>query len=310
VSTNKISIVVPTYRSADSIESLVNRVSSVMVGMNREWEIIFVDDCSPDDSWNVLTNLRASDESRVKIIRLLVNGGQHNAILCGFSFVTGSIVITMDDDLQNPPEEIPKLVEGIEAGYDLVIGSYSGKKHSKMKNMAGGFIDNLQRRIFHLPSDFQLTSFRAIRRVVVDNVNETPSAYPYITSMLLANSTKHKNINVQHDERKYGSSTYTFRSSTKLALNLVFYYSSYPLYVIGLACLSAFLFSLGFGSWTIYKVIAHGPVVPGWASTIVTLTFFSALILLCLLIFGIYISRFNHQLIRTKTAYKIDRINE
>lgn len=310
MSTNKISIVVPTYRSADSIESLVNRVSSVMVGMNREWEIIFVDDCSPDDSWNVLTNLRASDESRVKIIRLLVNGGQHNAILCGFSFVTGSIVITMDDDLQNPPEEIPKLVEGIEAGYDLVIGSYSGKKHSKMKNMAGGFIDNLQRRIFHLPSDFQLTSFRAIRRVVVDNVNETPSAYPYITSMLLANSTKHKNINVQHDERKYGSSTYTFRSSTKLALNLVFYYSSYPLYVIGLACLSAFLFSLGFGSWTIYKVIAHGPVVPGWASTIVTLTFFSALILLCLLIFGIYISRFNHQLIRTKTAYKIDRINE
>jgi len=302
--------VIPTYHSAESLEPLVSRLSSVMNNMNREWEIIIVDDCSPDDSWNILTKLRAGDETRIKIIRLLVNGGQHNAILCGFSFVTGSIVVTMDDDLQNPPEEIPKLIEGIEAGYDLVIGSYPGKKHSKFRNMAGGSIDNLQRRIFHLPSDFQLTSFRAIRRVVVDNVNEMPVAYPYITSMLLANSTKYKNILVRHDERKIGSSTYTFRSSTKLALNLIFYYSSYPLYVIGLACLSAFLFSLGFGSWTIYKVIAFGPVVPGWASTIVTLTFFSALILLCLLIFGIYISRFNHQLTRTKTAYKIDRIDE
>lgn len=107
----KISVVIPVYRSEISLEILAERLMSVFKRMGRNHEIIFIDDCSPDNSWRVLKRIKEIYKNKVKIVRLLVNGGQHNAILCGFSLVTGDVIVTMDDDLQNPPEEIPKLVE-------------------------------------------------------------------------------------------------------------------------------------------------------------------------------------------------------
>ena len=118
----------------------------------------------------MLKRLKAAHPDQLRIVHLLTNKGQHNAVLCGFSVSRGEIVVTMDDDLQNPPEEVPRLVEAIDRGFDLAIGAYDSKKHSAGRNLGGALIDWVQRRIFKLHDGTELTSFRATRRIVVDNV--------------------------------------------------------------------------------------------------------------------------------------------
>lgn len=192
----KISVVIPVYRSEDSLTVLVPELVEQLESFDREFEVVLVDDCSPDGSWDVLKELKHTYPDRLKIAKLLKNSGQHNAILCGFSLVSGEIVVTMDDDLQNPPSEVKKLVDSIDRGFDLAIAAYDSKKHSGVRNAAGGFIDALQRRMFGLPRDFQLTSFRAMRRIISDNVVKMGGVFPYITSMLLSHTTKYVNVEV------------------------------------------------------------------------------------------------------------------
>ena len=306
----KISVVIPVFCSQSSLDSLNKKLMAELEQLDRPFEIVYVDDCSADESWHILQNLNKEHSGTVKIVRLLKNSGQHNALLCGFSIVTGDIVVTMDDDLQNPPREIGKLVAKIDEGYDLAIGSYAKKQHRRLRNIYGSFIDRLQRRMFSLPADFQLTSFRAMRRVVADNARNMIGVFPYITSMLLASSSLYCNVEVDHQPRASGKSNYSMRKNLRLAANLLFSYSSYPLYFVAFLCFLAFLFSIIFGGFTIYRVLAHGSSVPGWASTVVILTFFNGLILLCLLIYGIYISRLYQQISHTRKPYSIREMYE
>ena len=306
----KISVVIPVYNSAASLRILVAGLVTVLEQMEREFEIILVDDCSPDNSWEVLKKMKEEHGKLLKIAKLSTNSGQHNAIICGFSLVSGDIVITMDDDLQNPPEETPKLVEAIDRGYDLAIGAYDSKKHSGIRNVGGGLIDWLQRRIFNLPQDFQLTSFRAINRTVVNNVCKMGDVFPYVTSMLFTHTSKYINIDVRHEPRRFGSSNYNIKRSLSLAANLIMNYSSYPLYFIAMLCLLAFLFLTFYTSAVLYQVIANGISVPGWASTIVIISFFNALILLCMLILCLYISRMNQQITHRRLSYSIGELYE
>src|SRR3989344_6135073 len=119
----EFSVVIPVYNSEKSLFELYKRITKVMQKQNKSYEIIFIDDCSLDESWKILQNLHKKDK-RVKVIQLTKNFGQHNAIICGFSFTKGNYVITMDDDLQHPPEEIPSLIKKINEGYSVVYGQY------------------------------------------------------------------------------------------------------------------------------------------------------------------------------------------
>jgi glycosyltransferase involved in cell wall biosynthesis len=251
--------------------------------------VIIVDDASPDGTWATLKQL-AREYNFLKIVRLMKNTGQHKAILCGFTKVDGDIVITMDDDLQNPPEEIPKLINRLNEGYDLVIGSYVSKKHPASRNLFGAFIDYSQRRIFCLPDNFKLTSFRAISRNVIDNVLQMSSVYPYITSMLLVNTNKIANVEVEHQPREVGHSNYTFKRGLNLALNLWLNYSSYPLYLVMMLCLFSFILAIGFSFYVIGQALMAN-TTSGWASLVVIISFFNSLLLLCLLVHSIYLSR-------------------
>lgn len=306
----KVSIVIPVYKAEKSIELLVKGIVAEMQRLDRDFEIILVDDCSPDGSWEILKKLKSEYEKKVKITRLAVNSGQHNALLCGFSLVTGEVVVTMDDDLQNPPSEIEKLISAIDRGYDLAIGAYESKQHSRLRNRSGQFIDQIIRHIFHLPRHFQLTSFRAIKRVVVNNVLQMGGVFPYITCMLFVHTHKYINIPVRHDPRPFGQSNYTMKKSLKLAANLIFSYSSYPLYFVAGLCSAAFVFAISFGTVVIFRALIHGISVPGWASTVIIVSFFNALILLCLLIFGIYIARMNQQVTHSRVKYTISELYE
>lgn len=306
----KVSVVIPVYNSAASIRVLVDRLVEVMQRIHRPFEIVLVDDCSQDEVWSVLKKAKADHGDAVRIARLLTNSGQHNAILCGFSLVTGDVVVTMDDDLQNPPEEVPKLIEAIDQGYDLVIGAYDSKKHNRWRNLGGRFVDFLQRRIFRLPRDFQLTSFRAMRRAVANRVGEMGGVFPYITSMAFSHASKYTNVAVRHEPRPFGKSNYGVKRSISLSANLIFHYSSYPLYFVGGLCFAALLFSMFFGGLVLIQALVFGSAVPGWASTIVIVSFFNTLVLACLLVFGFYLSRFNHQLTRSRVNYTIEELHE
>ncbi len=304
----KISVVIPAYRSEESLPILVSRLTEVLRAWGKDTEIVVVDDASPDNTWSVLKVLKQEYGKLLKIARLLKNQGQHNALLCGLSLSTGDLVITMDDDLQNPPEEIPKLVQAAENGYDLIIGAYDTKKHAATRNAGGRVIDAIIRRIFRLPDSFQLTSFRAARRAVVDGVLQMSGVFPYLTCMLLSCAANYTNVPVSHEPRKFGKSNYNLKRSFYLAANLIFSYSSYPLYFVGLLCLLAFALSILIGLRTVFHTLVYGAAVPGWASTVVIVSFFNALILLCLSIFGLYLLRLNQQITRTRVSYTISEL--
>jgi polyisoprenyl-phosphate glycosyltransferase len=171
-------------------------------------------------------------------------------------------------------------------------------------------IDTLQRWMFKLPGDFQLTSFRAIKRPVVDLVCQLGGTFPYITCMLFSNAASYVSVPVRHEPRQYGPSNYTIKRSLSLAANLLISYSPYPLYLVGFLCAIAFLFCATFGMMTLLNVLLYGTSVPGWASTVLIITGFNAITLLALLIVMIYIVRINQQLTRTRIGYAISEIYE
>ncbi len=304
-----VTVVIPTYKSENFIALLVKEIDIFFTKNHMDYEIIIVNDCSPDNTKEVLKNIREKYE-KVKSINLLRNYGQHNAILCGFKYAKGEIIITMDDDFQNPPEEIGKLIEGINMGFDLVIGAYQTKQHGKFRNFGGYIIDSIQRKIFNIPKDFQLTSFRAIRKHIVEAVNEMSVPYPYVTSMLLSHTTNYLNVWVRHDKRIYGKSNYKLSNTLKLALNLVINYSSIPIYMIIILLLFSFILSFCFAIYVFIGAMFLNYFKTGWASVMFMMSFFSTINLLTLLIFGLYIARIYQATIRVKNSYVISDIYE
>ncbi len=300
-----ISVVVPCFKCANSVKELVGRLHALEGAAGLKLELVLVDDCSPDDTWTVMKTVKENTHGNLKIIRLSRNSGQHNALLCGMLASKGDIVVTMDDDLQNPPEEVPQLLAAFTGNTDLVIGAYDKKQHHALKNLGGDFVDAVLRKLFKLPHEFQLTSFRAVRREVVNSACRMGGDFPYITAMLLSHSVNPKNVRTRHEPRKYGKSNYTLGKSLSLSLNLLLNYSSYPLYCVVALSVFAFLLAVGFGTVILTRTIIWGSSVPGWASTVVIVSLLDGLILLSLVIFGAYLSRLNQIVNQTRPRFII-----
>jgi len=290
IKSSEYSVVVPVYNSEASLEELCQRISEAFSEIEESYEIILVDDSSSDSSWQIMKELKKNDK-HIKIIQLMKNFGQHNAVICGFHNVTGKYIITMDDDLQNPPEEIPKLINKIKEGYDVVIGAQEVKQDSIFKNLASFFIRYLNTKIFNKPKDLKLSSFRIMTDSVVNEIKILKTPYPYISGMMLSLTGNLTNVTVKHDKRKYGSSTYNITKLIKLAFNLIINYSSLPLKFftfIGII-LSAASFCMGL--YFILKKLIVGIPVPGWTSVVFLLSFFNGLLLIILSIMGEYLAR-------------------
>ncbi|MCS7029054.1 MAG: glycosyltransferase family 2 protein [Bacteroidia bacterium] len=304
-----VSVVVPTYRGAQSLPILVGRLHAFFIAHNINYELIIVNDASPDNTKEVLKELK-SHYGKITAINLMKNYGQHNAILCGFKYAKGDVVITMDDDLQNPPEEIGKLLDGISKGFDLVIGAYDSKKHSKFRNISGDLVDRVQRFIFNLPNNFQLTSFRAIRRNLIDNINSMSVPYPYVTSMLLSHTVNYLNVPVRHEKRLYGKSNYKLKNSIFLILNLVLNYSSIPIYIIAFTLFLSITFVLGFAIYVITSILFFDGFIKGWPSMMLLVSFLNMLVMIALMIFGLYLARIYQLTMKAKNSYVISEIYE
>ncbi len=297
----KYSIVIPIYRTGLLINELLTRVSRQMDLSGDPYEIIMVEDHGNDDSWQIM-KAALPDYPQLRIIRLMRNFGQHNALMCGFSHCRGQFVVTMDDDLQNPPEEIPKLITALEQGYDVVYGAAAKKQHHPFRNIGSFLIKSFYQRIFR--SSANVTSFRIIRRQVIDGIVRYDKNYTFIDGLIAWHTANIGNVEVIHEERGQGSSGYSLTKLFTLSMNMLTNFSILPLQAVSTAglffSLVGFLLTLGY----LVKFLIWGIPVPGYTSIIIVITFFSGVQLLALGLIGEYLGRV-HLNINSKPQYYI-----
>lgn len=298
-----ISVVIPVYRSAGMLEELTNRLHAVMQRMDAEYEIVFVDDASPDDSWKRICLLRDAAPDRIVAVQLMRNFGQHNAIMCGFRHASGRYVVTMDDDLQHPPEEIPKLVDTIEQeGHDLVYGRYQEKQHASGRNWGSLIVNAFFRLVFKQP--VTVTSFRIIRQELLRSIFSYSLNFTYIDGLLAWNTQRIGEANVDHQPRQVGRSGYSLGKLVTLAFNLFTNFSLLPLQIVSLIGFVAALGGFAMGAFYLIQHLLSNIVVPGYASIIVAVLVLGGTQLLSLGIIGEYIGRL-HLNVNRKPQYTI-----
>ena len=284
------SVVIPVYNSSKIVEDTVSQVREFFLAQALRFEIILINDGSNDNSWPVIACL-ARRYSELTSINLLKNYGQHNANLCGFIEAKGDYVITMDDDLQNPPDEIAKLIYAVQGGYDLVIGHFESKRHPLVRRVGSQFVGWLNRKVFDVNDHLVLTNFRIIHRSVVDRICRDRSFVPYIPGLVLKYSSSRSNVMVRHLPRAEGKSNYTYRKLLRLVATILFNHSSIPLrYGAAFGFMvagSSFLLSIYF----LLEAAINGTKAPGWATVVVLLSFFNGVLILLLSIIGEYLIR-------------------
>jgi glycosyltransferase involved in cell wall biosynthesis len=300
------SLIIPVYNSARIIEKTVNLCIEEMIKNQLKFEILLINDGSTDGSWEIIQKL-AKENEEVNSVDLLKNYGQHTAVFCGIQRANGDYLITLDDDLQNPPEEIIKLINKIHEGYDLVFAKFKSKKHSSYRKQGTKLINYLNAKIFEKPKDVVLTNFRIFNKDVAVRVSSYNTFYPYIPGLLLMFASVIGNVETDHHARKIGSSNYSMIKILKLVSRLLFNYSSYPLKILTGVGFVIALFSFFWGVYFIFKGIFVGISVPGWTTTIVLLSFFNGFLIIMLGILGEYVSRILNQL-SVQKAYQIREI--
>jgi len=285
------SVVIPVFNSAEIVGTTIDRTAAFFADHGLAFEIVCVNDGSRDDSWDVLRR-KAAEHPELIVLNLLRNYGQHNANLCGLRQARGDWVVTMDDDLQNPPEEIIALIDEAAAGNrDVVFGAFAHKHASRHRRAGSRVIGIINRRVFGQPRDLEVSNFRLLRRDVVDRICADHSAYPYMTGLTLLYSHNRGNATVEHAPRATGHSNYTLLRITRLVLTILFSFSAFPLRLS--AAIGALVALLAFLVGGVYLIlgITGQTRVPGWTSLVVLLSFFNGVTIMMLSMLGEYIVR-------------------
>jgi dolichol-phosphate mannosyltransferase/undecaprenyl-phosphate 4-deoxy-4-formamido-L-arabinose transferase len=286
-----LSVVVPVYGSAPMLVELHERLQKALDEITPDWEIVFVEDASPDEAWEVLEELAARD-SRVRAIQLMRNYGQQRAVLCGLAHSRGELVVTMDDDLQHRPEEIALLYDAIRDGdADVVVGRYRQKQHGWHRRLGTHLVRWLAQKTIGVPRSLSLTSFRIMRRCVAREVVKLDHSNPVVGYLLFAVTRRVRNVDVHHDVRKLGGSSYSLKGLVDYFLCMVIDYSDWPLRAVGG---SGFLLSLGsfaLGAFYLYRWSTGAITVSGFTTLVLLLTFLSGFVLTGIGIIGSYLVR-------------------
>jgi polyisoprenyl-phosphate glycosyltransferase len=284
------SVVVPVYNSSESLEELFAGIVKCMLALKKSFEVIFIDDDSRDTSWTVLESLQRKNPDTVTAIRLARNFGQHNATICGIAQASGSYIITIDDDLQNPPEEIAKLIATMEnTGSDLVYGIYDEKHHSMVHNIGSAALKTSSHHITR--NKGKGSSFRLMKASLGKSLLNHQINFIFIDELFNWYTNHIAFVLVEHRKRPYQQSTYTSHSLFSMASNLVFYYTSIPLRGLVYGGISIAFLSFVAGIFFIYRKLVHGVAIPGFTALIVAILFSTSIILLSLGVIGEYLSR-------------------
>jgi undecaprenyl-phosphate 4-deoxy-4-formamido-L-arabinose transferase len=290
MSVPSLSIVVPVYRAEGTLRDLYRRLVAALESAVSEFEILFVEDCGGDASWEVIQELAARD-GRVRGIKLARNYGQHNALLCGIRAAKGEIVVTLDDDLQNPPEEISVLLARLEEGYDVVYGKPRQEQHGLLRDAASRITKLALQGAMGAETASQVSAFRAFRTRLRESFDAYRSPTVNIDVLLTWGTTRFSAVMVRHDERSVGASGYTLRKLITHALNMMTGFSTLPLQM---ASVMGFIFAFfGFGLllYLLGRYFVFGSVVPGFTFLASVIVIFSGVQLFALGIFGEYLAR-------------------
>lgn len=287
----KVSFVIPCYRSALTIGNVVKEIQDTMKILEAySYEIILVNDCSPDDTFDVITEICRRNQN-ICGVNLAKNFGQHGALMAGFHQVTGDILVCLDDDGQTPANEVGKLLEEIERGQDVVYASYEHKKHSLFRNFGSWVNEKMAQFLLGKPKELYVSSYFAARRFIVDEMLKYENAYPYVIGLVLRTTKRISNVSVQHREREIGTSGYTLGKLLALWFNGFTAFSTKPLRI---ATISGTVFAcIGF-LYTIYTIIKKfvNPAVPiGFSSLMSAILLIGGMIMIMLGLIGEYIGR-------------------
>ncbi len=286
-----VSFVIPCYRSSKTIGGVVEEIDKAMKRLSKyRYEIILVNDCSPDETFEVIRGICA-ERKDICGINLARNFGQHAALMAGFHYVRGDILVCLDDDGQTPADEVGKLLAKLEEGYDAVYARYEHKQHSTFRNLGSKVNEWMARVMIGKPKELYLSSYFAVKRFVVDEMLRYSNPYPYVIGLVLRTTNRITNVDVNHREREIGTSGYTVGKLFTLWFNGFTAFSIKPLRVA--TVLGAFSAAMGFlyGIYTSIKKLVNPNVVIGFSSLMSAVVIFGGIVMLMLGIIGEYIGR-------------------
>lgn len=288
----RFSVVVPVYNSADTLELLYKQILVAMKEYDGEFEIIFVEDGSIDNSWKIISDI-ALEDNRVTSIKLMRNYGQASATLCGFEKARGQFIITIDDDLQTPPQEIAKLVNFMEKHpeTDVVLGDPLRKGHKLWRRLGSRFLNWLNWRMFEMNKRVNLTSFRLIKRKIIDEILLVKTSHPAIGPMLCRITPFIENVPVEHKIREKGKGHYTLRKILTLTLDKILSFSIFPLRFLAIVGIIGIFFCLILGVFYFVRYLSGGVRVSGWITLVLLLITISGFNFFAFGIFGEYLLR-------------------
>jgi polyisoprenyl-phosphate glycosyltransferase len=303
ISVANVSILIPVYKNDGGLDELVRRISESMANSAyaNSFELILVDDCSPDNSWEVIQRL-AKTHAFVQGATLSRNFGQHNAIMAGLNLVYGKYIILMDDDLQHPPEAIPSMLDKLAAGADVCYTNYANRQHAAWKIAGSKFNDMMASWLLSKPKGLYLSSFKALKRGVVDQIRNHEGPFAYLDGLILDITRRIATVEIQHGTRAFGEGNYSFKKSISLWLRMVTGTSIVPLRMVTL--MGALIALLGFFG-AVFIVISnflYPAESKGWASIIVTILLVSGFQTLFIGVLGEYLGRI-HLRLNNKPQY-------
>lgn len=289
----KLSVVIPVYNSEKTIAAIVNRVEAAIRNLkdSYDYEIICVNDGSRDNSANLCRDL-SKENSKVKFINLAKNFGQLRALMAGFGVVSGDYIICLDDDGQNPPEEIHKLIDCLKKNdYDVVFSAYEEKQHSKFRNLGSTLSYAMANALIEKPKDIKVSSFFISKKFIIKEIIKYENPYPYLTGLFFRVTKNVGTVLVDHKEREFGSSGYSLKKLVSLLLDGFTNFSIKPLRVSSVLGMTLSMISLFWMLVLIIRKLISPNVSLGWTSIMVTVIFFGGIQLMSVGLLGEYIGR-------------------
>ncbi len=285
-----LSIVIPVYRSAAGLPLLIEALESVLPSLADQYEVMLVDDCSPDQSWQAIQAL-ARAHPHVRGFTLMRNYGQHNALLYGIRQARHEIIVTMDDDLQHPPAEIHKLLAKLNEGYDVVYGTPQRQQHGLWRDLASQITKLVLQSSMGVDIARNVSAFRVFRTQLRDAFADYSSSYVSIDVLLTWGTTRFAAVEVEHAPRQYGTSNYTVAKLIRHALNMITGFSVLPLQIASLIGFALAVFGAVVLIYVVGRALLFGIVVPGFAFLASIIAIFSGAQLFALGMIGEYLAR-------------------
>lgn len=284
----KISVVIPVYNGEKTLSRLIDELQSNLSVYTLE--IVLVNDSSTDNSDEVCRKL-AVNSPHIKYICLRKNFGEHNAVICGLNYCTGDYIAIIDDDFQNPPSEIVKLIDEAKKGFDVVYSRYDEKKHNVFRNLGSKINDRCANLLLNKPKNLYLSSFKVIKGDLLPEIIKYKGPFPYIDGLILRCTNNIGVVTVQHNSREEGKSNYTIKKLVSLYLNMFLNFSVKPLRIFTLMGIVLFFIGILYAGVILYEKLFHSTAPTGYSSLMVALLLFSGFQIIFLGLIGEYLGK-------------------